>query len=430
MRVTPGRGPLARRVVILASGAGVAQLVPILASPVLTRVYSPAEYGTLALFGALATVLVTIAAGRYHTAIMLPKQDEDATHVTTLALSITVGFSALVATVVGIGHGWLTNLDAFEKLGYWLFALPPVVLLSGTYNVLTYLSMRHDRYGDVTKSNVLKAVTAASTQICLGVAGVGVAGLLAGNLLSVAAANGRLYATYRRAVQKSRTDWNRIRILAKKYSAFPNYDLWSSLANSLSYNATVVGLSYLYSAGTVGHYALAYRLLAMPSALVGTAVGQVYLRHAAQLDSTRSRAAVRFYDRTALKLAMASLVPFVLLMLFSSELFVTIFGPGWSEAGKFTAILVPLVWVRFVTSPLTHCFLIYGRQRSLLVWQIAILAVTGVTFAGAYALDWPARDLLAGQSIALAIVYALMLVAGRSLTRRASGTVQPGSDPV
>ena len=52
------------------SGTMIAQAVPVLVSPVLTRLYSPAELGNLALFVSIINVAGTVIAGRYEMAIL------------------------------------------------------------------------------------------------------------------------------------------------------------------------------------------------------------------------------------------------------------------------------------------------------------------------------------------------------------------------
>ena len=67
----PG-GAFARGVVTLASGTAAAQLLTVLALPLITRLYSPADYGTLAVYSSTITLLLVVASLRYEVAIPLP----------------------------------------------------------------------------------------------------------------------------------------------------------------------------------------------------------------------------------------------------------------------------------------------------------------------------------------------------------------------
>ena len=79
-----------RNVLTLMTGTTIAQAIPIAISPILTRLYTPKDFGVLALFVAITSIFGSIANGRYELAIMLPKKDEDAVNI--LALGSTFIF--------------------------------------------------------------------------------------------------------------------------------------------------------------------------------------------------------------------------------------------------------------------------------------------------------------------------------------------------
>ncbi|MCK5335612.1 MAG: translocase, partial [Gammaproteobacteria bacterium] len=67
-----------RNVLTLMTGTSIAQAIPIAISPLLTRIYTPNDFGVYALFISIATIFGSIANARYEMAIMLPHKDEDA----------------------------------------------------------------------------------------------------------------------------------------------------------------------------------------------------------------------------------------------------------------------------------------------------------------------------------------------------------------
>ncbi|QLK87927.1 hypothetical protein E3U36_07160 [Arsenophonus endosymbiont of Aphis craccivora] len=64
----------ARNVVTLMTGTTIAQAIPIAISPLLTRIYTPKDFGVLALFISIIAILGSIANARYELAIMLPEK--------------------------------------------------------------------------------------------------------------------------------------------------------------------------------------------------------------------------------------------------------------------------------------------------------------------------------------------------------------------
>ena len=71
----PGSNPssFATDTLKLVTGTTLAQIISVLASPLVTRLYGPEAYGLLALFNLITSIIGVIACMRYELAIMLPK---------------------------------------------------------------------------------------------------------------------------------------------------------------------------------------------------------------------------------------------------------------------------------------------------------------------------------------------------------------------
>ena len=76
-------------------GTGIAQLLPLLVMPILTRLYSEQEFAIYTTFLAYSAVLIVAAGGRYHIAILLPKNQDDAYKVFRLSNIVTFCYSVL-----------------------------------------------------------------------------------------------------------------------------------------------------------------------------------------------------------------------------------------------------------------------------------------------------------------------------------------------
>ena len=228
-------GPHGKRAMTLVSGASAAQLVPLAIAPILTRLYSPDEYGVLAIFMSIVAVLTAVAAGRYTVAIMLPDGDGDAVQVTGLAQVLAALVSVLLLLLVPVTQGLLGGLGMIYKLGGWLYLVPVAVLLGSVFESLGYFSLRKDKVTQIARANVLKAAISGGTQISLGLLGAGLPGLLGGVLIGLATGNVRLIRIYLDGLRAYRLNWPQMKTMAAKYSNFPKYDRWANLANTLPY---------------------------------------------------------------------------------------------------------------------------------------------------------------------------------------------------
>jgi O-antigen/teichoic acid export membrane protein len=401
-------GPHGRRAMTLVGGTSTAQLIPLAIAPLLTRLYTPADYGILAIFGSIVAVLTAVAAGRYTVAIMLPDNDRDAVQVTGLALFLAALVSALLLLLVPVALWLMGGVSMIHDLDGWLYLVPVAVFLGSMFESLGYFSLRKDKVSQIAQANVLKTAISGGTQVSLGFLGVGLPGLLGGFLLGLATGNFRLIRIYADSLHAYRLHWPQMKSMAAKYSNFPRYDLWGNLANILSYNIITIGVGAIYAYHALGQYALAFRTASLPSALIGVALGQVYMREAARRVNSPALALRAFY-RTVALLAAASVVPMAVIGLWGEELFGLIFGPEWRPAGIYAAAMMPLVWARFISSPMSPVFYIYGKQRVLLMFQIILLVVIAATMTTAFKQHWSLQELLLVQSSLLGGFYIVLL---------------------
>ena len=75
------KSEFSRNVLTLMTGTTIAQAIPIAISPILTRIYTPEDFGMFALYMSIASILSVVATGWYELAIMLLKKDEDTVNI-------------------------------------------------------------------------------------------------------------------------------------------------------------------------------------------------------------------------------------------------------------------------------------------------------------------------------------------------------------
>lgn len=182
----------ARNILTLMTGTSLAQAIPVAISPILTRLYSPEEFGRFALYMAVVTIASVLVTGRYELAILLPRQDRDALHIAALAMALSVTISATLLLVVLFFAQPIAVLLGDAALATWLYWVPASTLLLGLYQSLNYWSNRKAQYRRLAISRTAQSGSAALAQLGIGYAGSGAVGL-------VGEANNRAGAGYQRA---------------------------------------------------------------------------------------------------------------------------------------------------------------------------------------------------------------------------------------
>ena len=117
-------GSFARNVLTLMTGTTIAQAIPIAISPILTRIYTPEDFGVFALYMSIASIIAVLATGRYELAIMLPKKDEDAVNIVALSIIIAFFVSLISFLIVFIFNTQITNLLGNPEISNWLYFIP------------------------------------------------------------------------------------------------------------------------------------------------------------------------------------------------------------------------------------------------------------------------------------------------------------------
>ena len=84
-----------KNVLILASGRGLAMIIPFIIAPILSRLYTPEDFGVLAIYIMCVQVLSSIAAFTYEYAIILPLKNKDVFSLIYLCGVIVICYSLL-----------------------------------------------------------------------------------------------------------------------------------------------------------------------------------------------------------------------------------------------------------------------------------------------------------------------------------------------
>jgi len=398
-----------RNVLTLMTGTTVAQAIPIAISPILTRIYTPEDFGVLALFVAITSIFGSIANGRYELAIMLPKKDEDAINIFALGFIITSIISLVLLILVVVFNNYFTKLLNNDQISAWLYFVPIAVFFTGLWNILNYFNNRKKQYKDLAKATIIKSIVTAIVQLSFGFFKSGATGLISGQILSQLFANTKLLSSIvKDEILLSKISKVKIIALAKRYKDFPQYSMWAGLANTLSQNLTNILISTFYSMSTLGFYSLVNRVLGAPSSLIGNSIGQVFFQQAAK-ERQQTGKATKTFNSTVKKLFIIGVPSFGLLFFIVGDLFAFVFGEEWRIAGTYAQIVMPLFFIRFIVSPVTMMNVIFKKNNIGLYWQIGLLILHVSIIYFSHLMSYSFESYLYLMVIVISLHYLLIL---------------------
>lgn len=364
---------------IFASAGG--QLILVAASPLLTRLYTPEEFGILAVFSAMLSVLSVVASLRYEMAIPLPKNKDKSTAVLVIALSANFGFSLILLIVSLLFSEQIAVWVGVPQMKTYLWLLPVAVFLVSLYKIFSFWAIRHHQYKQVAQTKVWQGIGNVGVQIAGGLLGVGAIGLLLGRIVGQALGVKKLYGgiNFSDLWMYLRDRRGRVKAEACKYRNFPKYDMPASFLNTLSNELPPLVFTALFGPAIAGFYLLAQRVLATPLNLVGQAVAQVLYGNARQaIESLQLQSIV---CKTVLALTCLIVIPFFLVYFWGVTFFTLVFGSEWATAGQVSALLMYGISAQFIYSPISLILLATNAQHLNLFLNIMMMALRG---AGIY----------------------------------------------
>ena len=410
------KNPFARSVSILAGGTAAGQAVVVLASPLLTRLYSPEDFGLLAVYASLLGIIGVVASLRYQLAIPLPEKDEEAAHVVVLSLLVVLGMTLLTILVVVFFRDPIAQAVNMPVLANYLWLLPLGLLLTGIYDIFNYWAIRIKAFPAIARTKLAQSLSMVGVQ--LGGFMLGPLALILGHVSGQAAGNTSLgmLAIRNRWSLFSRVSLKNVILAARRYRRFPIYSTWGGAFNTAGTQLPPLLFAALFSASAAGLYMLAHRVLSLPTALLGNSIADVFLSSAA--DARRNNTLGELVNKLHSTLAKLAMPPALILFITGPELFSLIFGPEWQKAGEVARWLAPMLYIKFIISPLSRIFTVLEQQAlgTLLQGVLFALRVT-VLFAVAI-MGGNFLEAVIAYSVASIISYALYLVIITLITDR------------
>lgn len=398
----------AKNVFVLMTGTGFAQAIAIAISPILTRIYTPEDFGVFALYMMIVSLLTVISTGRYEMAIMLPRRQKDVEKIVSLIVSLSLLLFLLTILIIFIFENEIASLLGSGEVSNWLYFVPISVFLNAIYLTMNYLLIRDKGFSVLAGNKVVFSFFNSFTQLGLGYLKFGGIGMLLSNVSSYLIATPLLFRRkYIREIFFNLRLKNMKRV-AFKYKDFPVYDVPSSFVNLLTNQLPILAFSKYFAFAVAGYYSFTFRILSTPLNLLSNTVLDVFKQRATE-DYHNFGNCKSIFLKTFRNLSLLGALPFLILFIWGPELFGFVFGEKWAIAGKYAQILTPMFMLKFITNPLSYVFYIFEKQQYNLLGQLVMLVLIFV----AILIGVTTKDetlLLYFFSISYSIIYLAYLV--------------------
>jgi O-antigen/teichoic acid export membrane protein len=297
-----------------------------------------------------------------------------------------------------------------EDIAPWLFLVPVSTLLVGSFNAMKYYNNRGGRFRTITAANIGQSFTNSASKLAIGPAVEGPAGLISGTVLGQVAGFLVFFFRSKSAYLAIFNGANRKGMgrLAREYNLFPKFNMVQGVTNNLSASLPIFLFSHYFSAAVAGLFSLGYAIIYRPMSLVVTAFFQVLFQNLVEKHHQQIRILPdirKFLGR----LAAVVFIPFILFLFFAPDIFRIVFGDEWTDAGRYTQLMIPWLFLVCLTMPLSFIPDIFRRQKTaLIIDSVKLILRLGALAAGIIHGDvFLALGLFSGVSAGM-ILYSLL----------------------
>ena len=397
-----------KSIITLTSGSIIAQLITLIVSPIMTRLYSADEIGTYSFILTALSMFGSVSCGRYEMSIVTEPKEKNVYSLIKLSVIICLAFSMLISVGYGVYFAFFLKDESMNI--YTIMFIFVLLISSGVTNILISYNNRNKEYKLMTTVYVIRSAVQNIGIVIFGFLKFGVIGLLfsltVGQICGLNRQSKSLkqYLKVIKAVKLSE-----LFEVMKDNCRQPLFSAPATFSNGFAYSSINLFIQGLYGMTTLGYYSISFRVLGLPLSMISFNVAKVFFEDASrEYDVTG-----QFYGalrKTALFLT-ALAIPMVLVMIFlAPPLCGILFGSEWEVAGQYIRILAPMFGIRFIVTTLTLGLQIARKQKYELILQILFAVVSILCYILAKITPLTVEGFLCSVSISFSVIYLVFFV--------------------
>lgn len=392
------------------------QIIGLLVYPILTRLYTPDDFGLINLFLSIAGILSLFATAEFQYSILLPKSEEKAVScfhvgcvingIVSCVLLATIPFSEVIA-------GWFKT----PALANWYWAIPIFVFLSASWTLINYWYTRNKQFGEIGKYQISQCLTNATAKCGFGFCGITNGGLILSAIISPTIALAISIARTGKSWLKPLFSFNSngISTTLQEYSNFPKYSLPRAVINYFSGNMPIFILTPFFGLTEIGFFGMALTLAFKPINMISNSLYQVLFQKTSEL--VYNKQSIKPQITKFLTSSIIIIIPcFTILYFMLPTITEYLLGNGWSETGVHIQIMLGWLTVSFLVAPICYLSDIFQKQKIGLYFEVLLIAarVIGLSY-GIYTKDF--SNAIVGYCIGSTISISAQLIWYLSLVK-------------
>lgn len=374
---------------ILATGSVISKIIGFATYPIITRIYSPADFGIYAVYTSAIFILLPFATLRYTIAIPLPRNDILAFNILAMGFIIVIIFSSVLSIFFIISDTYIFELFNIDELAPYWWLLVIGIIGAALYDMFTDWATRKKKFAPVAHTDIWRSTISAILKIILGIIGYKPIGLLLGDTAHKTGGSLYLIKSFYKDIMLYSSSLSRryIVFLSKYYRNLPLYHMPSDFLLVLTSKMPILFFAYQFGVEDSGQLGLSIMIVSVPMGLIGKSTSKAYYAEIAKIGITDKKNFIKITKSVIKNLSLLSIFTFGILLV-SPTIFKFVFGEAWIQAGEFTRILSVYILFEFVTAPLVNIFNVYNKQSKLLKTSIMRILLIMCAFYISYIMNF------------------------------------------
>ncbi len=398
-----------KNILILFIGTLISQIISFFAAPLLTHYYGADSFGTFELINKYLAFLVLLCTFRYEFAILLPKEDSNAQLLFNMIFFLTAIASLFIFILICFSN--IAWVDKYFHLGSesLLLLIPAYLFLYAFNQVLTSWLNRMRNYVNQSIAKVAQSFFLIAFSVWFGYLGYGAMGLLLGTIIgtgiSVIIISFKVYSVM--DMFSAFKNWKETKSIALRYSDFPTVNMIHALTDSLQAIAFILLMTHYFDKTYVGYYAFGLRLVQTPLSLMSKSISQVYFQKAAQLHHNDTNLLIVSTNRMIRFICLLGIPLALFAMLVVPLAFKYFLGNEWHVAGKYIQILIPFLFLNFISAIISQLTLVKSQQKSHFLLSLInnSIYIVVIIIGGLYLKDFEKTVYLLSISLCVYFVF-------------------------
>ncbi len=369
-----------RNFTALAGSEIVAQVILIGVTPILTRVYSPTEFGQYEFFKTSALLLVVIGFLNYDASIYTSKNETERINSVLLSVMVLLAICIMASIVLFFFNDFFVQIFQSEIKEGWFWTLPVYAFFASLTNLMLMVLTKGGSFKLISSIKIIVSILVASTQLFFGWLNLGYWGLVYSTIMVQLIAFILYFKSFYQQFKDNFKDlsFNSSKFIMKTYWRLPFIVFPGNFLNNLVQSLPVFFLGRI-DTQILGYYGLSQRIIGFPLKFVTDAVKRLYFKDLTdEIDKTGI--GVNAYKKNLKIYGMIALVLILGLLVFTKPFLPILFGNEWLPAVPFVIILGVLFSVRFIFGGLSFVLVIGKAPIIGFFWQVFFAVLIALSF--------------------------------------------------